>query len=186
MKKINYKILFWIFLIIAILEGLWIYYSSNLENTIDMGGYSFNDSIDGLVTAEGSWLSTTQLAFPLSTAHIECWRDFGHCWIADATIMNFEKNSLTSKLFKDNFLSVGLNLKEIAVWNDDYIETKPSSPLLGCVEETYRLDRRNKVVTYTRKTIKTTDMCEGVLKEPMVSKLGDGFDRLNLYKQLNK
>lgn len=189
MKPVNYKLLFWLVLVIALFEGLWIFYSGNLENKISMGTYSFSDSVDGLVTAEGSWISTTQLAFPLSTAYIECWKEFGHCWIADATIMDFEENSLPSpfsKLFKDNFLSVGLNLKEIAVWNDDFIETKPSVPLMGCVEESYRLDRRNKVVTYTRKTIKTTDTCEGVLKEPIVSKLGDGLERLRIYKRLNK
>lgn len=172
MKFLNYKFLFWIVLIIAILEGGWIYLSNDLTKRINMAPYSFNDSVDGLVTASGSWISTTDLAFPLSTVNIECWREFGHCWFADATIMD------------NSYLSVGLNLEEISRWDNDYIETKPSKPLMGCVEESYRLDRRSKVVTYTRRTVdNTTGMCEGVSEEPIVSKLGDGLERLGIIKK---
>ncbi len=172
MKFFNYKILFWIVLVIAILEGGWIYLSNDLTKQINMASYSFNDSIDGLVTASGSWISTTDLAFPLSTVKLECWKDFGHCWIADATIMD------------NDYLSVGLGLEEIARWDKDYIETKPSKPLMGCVEESYRLDRRSKVVTYTRSTVNnTTGACVGVSKEPNVSKLGDGLERLGVIKK---
>lgn len=166
-KKLNYKFLFWIVLIVAILEGGWIYLSNDLKKRINMSPYSFYDSRDGLITASGSWISTTNLAFPLSTVKIECWKQFGHCWIADATIMD------------DNHLSVGLDLKEIARWEDDYIETKPSKPLMGCVEESYRLDRRSQFVTYMRTTVNNpTELCKGVSKDPIVSKLGDGLERL--------
>jgi len=189
MKNLNYKLFFWIILTVAFLEGLWVFNTVNFENKISMGAFSFNDSDDRLITAQGSWISTTQLAYPLSTAKIECWKEFGHCWIADATIMDFEEYTLPSplsKIFKHSNLYVGLNLKEIAVWNDDFIETKPYVPLSGCVEEIYRLDRRSKVVTYTGNTIKTTDTCDSVSKESIVSKLGDGFERLRIYKQLSK
>lgn len=148
MKFISYKFLFWIILIIAILEGVWIYFSNNLANRIGMSPYSFNDSVDGLVTAEGSWISSIQLAFPLSSVKIECWKDFGYCWIADGTIMD------------NDYLSVGLDLKEISEWTNDYVQTKPSKPLMGCVEESYRLDRRSKVVTYA-----TTEYLRGLLFE---------------------
>jgi hypothetical protein len=177
----KYRLLFWIVFTVAIIEGVWIYFSNNLVNRIDMAPYQFidlknsNPSDDSLVTAQGSWISTTNLAFPLSTVKIECWKDFGHCWIADGTIMT-----------ESNYLSVGLNLEEIAEWNGDYITTKPSKPFFGCVEETYRLDRRSKVVTYTRRTVdNTSESCKGVLKEPIVSKLGDGLERIKTYKKNN-
>lgn len=176
----KYKLLFWIALIITIIEGVWIYFSGNLINSVGMSPYQFidlkdsNPPDDSLVTAQGSWISTTNLAFPLSSVKIECWKDFGHCWIADGTIMD------------NNFLSVGLDLKEISIWNEDFIETKPSKPLLGCVEETYRLDRRSKVVTFTRRTIdNTSESCKGISDEPIVSKLGDGLERIETYKKNN-
>lgn len=172
--KFNFKFLFWVMLIIAVLEGVWIYFSSNLANRMLMAPYSFNDSVEGLVTADGSWISSTQLAFPLSSVKIECWKEFGYCWIADGTIMD------------NDYLSVGLELKQISEWTNDYIQTKPTSPLAGCVEESYRLDRRSKVVTYTRNTLKTTGTCEGISKEPIISKLGDGLERIRMYKQLGK
>ena len=160
------------------MEGAWIYKSGNLIDKLNLSTYIFYDSGDGLVTAEGSWVSTTRFAFPLSTAVIECWKDFGHCWVADATVFDFGDST--------PILAAGLNLKEIAEWTDDYILTKPYVPLTGCVEETYRLDRKSEVVTYTRKTIKTIDTCEGTSTEPIVSKLGDGYERLRIYKQLAK
>ena len=179
----KYKLLFWIVLIIAILEGVWIYFSHNLTNRINMAPYSFTDlkdsnpPDDSLVTAEGSWISSnTDLAFPLDSVYIECWKDFGHCWIAHATLMDEKKF--------DPFLSVGLDLKEIAYWNDDFIETKPAKPALGCVEETYRMDRRSKTVTYTRRTIdNTSKTCEGILKDPITATLGNGWDRIDKYKK---
>lgn len=171
MKFFNYKRLFWIILVVAILEGAWIYFSSDLTRRINMAEYTFTDSGGDLVTATGSWISTSDIAFPLSTAEIDCWKDFGHCWMADATIMDNE------------FLSVGMKLHEIAEWNDDYITTKPSQPLLGCVEETYRFDRKRKVVTYTRSTVDTSGLCEGMSKEPIVARLGDGLERLGVIKK---
>ena len=113
MKNLNYKLFFWIILTVAFLEGLWVFNTVNFENKISMGAFSFNDSDDRLITAQGSWISTTQLAYPLSTAKIECWKEFGHCWIADATIMDFEEYTLPSplsKIFKHSNLYVGLNL----------------------------------------------------------------------------
>lgn len=173
MKLLGKKTLFWIVLLVAIIEGIWIYFSHNLIKRISMSPYSFNDSVDGLVTAEGSWISPIKLAFPLSSVKIECWRDFGYCWFADGTIMD------------NNYLSVGLDLKEIEEWTDEYIQTKPSKPLMGCVEESYRLDRRSQVVTYTRRTVDTADICEGVSEEPIVAKLGDGYERIKLYKDIS-
>jgi hypothetical protein len=173
MKKFfSFKIFFWILLIIAIMEGFWIYLSTNLSNRINLPLHSFYDSGEGLVTAEGAWVTPIKVAFPLSTVIIECWKEFGHCWIADATISD------------NTFLTAGLGLKEISEWNKDYIQTKPSEPLMGCVEESYRLDRKSKIVTYTRRTVKTSDACEGISEEPIVAKLGDGYERLKLYKEI--
>lgn len=171
MKFLNYKVLFYIVLVVAILEGIQIKYSSDSANIVNMPSYSFSDSVGGLVTARGSWVSTTSLAMPLQSVQIDCWKDFNYCWISDGTLY-------------DNFLSTGLNLHEIAYWNDDFIETAPSQSMAGCVEETYRLDRRSKTVTYTRKTVNNkTGLCQGVQDEPIISKLGSGMERIDMYKK---
>lgn len=173
-----YKRLLVVFFVIAVLEGVYIYMVSDLSNTVSLPMYSFYDSMDNgkdvLVTAEGSWISSqTDLAFPLSTLNIECWREYGYCWVADATVMKFGSDILSS----------GLELYEIQYWNDDFIETKPSIPLMGCVEEFYRLDRRSKTVSYVRRTINnTTSMCEGIQDEPVTATLGDGYKRLRHYR----
>ncbi|MDO9027971.1 MAG: hypothetical protein Q7U68_03825 [Candidatus Roizmanbacteria bacterium] len=176
MKLFNNKSL--IIILILLILGLvyYIYKISNLTKIITLPPYTFYDSAkegsDGLVTAEGSWISTnSDLAFPLSTMNIECWKKYGNCWIADATI------------FKYNYLSSGLNLKEIKYWNNDFIETKPSIPLLKCVEETYRIDRRSETVTYIRKTINQEGLCEGYSKEPITAILDDGLKRIELYEK---
>lgn len=176
MKLLNFKILFWIFFFVACVEAFYIYRSSSPSNTFLLPPYHFydskDDSSDGLVTASGSWISSqTDLAFPVSTLNIECWKEFGHCWVADATIMD------------NNYLSSGLTLKEIQYWNDDFIETKPSDPGAGCVEETYRLDRRSKTASYTRRTVDNkTGFCEGIQNEPITATLGDGLKRIEIYR----
>lgn len=174
-KLLSYKVFFWVILVIAILEGFLIYSSSKLENIIELPMYSFYDSKKDLVTAQGAWVSTTDLAFPLSTSNIQCWKDFGYCWISTSTIFDFGTGG--------PMLSGDLDLKEIAYWNDDFIETKPSKPLAGCVEETYRLDRRSQTVTYTRKTVdNTSEICKDIQKDPIISTLEDGFKRLEINK----
>ena len=177
-KVLNFKLLFGIVLIVAILEGIIIYYASNPINTFLLPSYYFSDlresGLDGLVTAEGSFLSTTDLAFPVQTSHIECWQEFNHCWFADAT------------LSENNFLSTGINLQEIKYWTDDFIETKPTSSAAGCVEDSYRLDRRSKTVTYTRRTLNNkTGICEGIQEEPITASMGDGLERLEIYKKIH-
>lgn len=174
-KVFSLKLLFGIVLILAILEGIIIYYIINPVNTYLLPSYYFGDSrengSDGLVTAKGSLISTSDLAFPVQTTYIQCWKEFNHCWIADATLND------------NNFLSTGLDLKEIQYWTDDFIETKPASPLADCVEEVWRLDRRSKTVNYTRRTLNNKDeICEGIQEEPITASLGDGLKRLELYK----
>lgn len=169
-RLLNNKTLFLVVFLVALVEGAFIYFSQDLSDRISLPMYSFYDSENGLITAEGAWVSTEDLAFPLSTVTIECWKQFGHCWIADATIMDFDSGS--------QHLSSGLELEEIAMWSEDYIETKPSKPLSGCVEEVYRLDRRSQVVTYTRRTVLSKGVCEGVSEKPIVAKLGNGYERL--------
>lgn len=181
MRVLRNPVIFFIVFVVALLEGFYIYRTKDLSNSVGLSPYSFYDSKsetgDSLVTASGSWISSTDLANPLSTVSIECWKEFEHCWIADATIFDFGSPILSS----------GLNLHEIKYWNDDFIETKPSSPLAGCVEETYRIDRRSKTATYTRTTIKNTGtLCEGIQKEPISSTLGDGLRRIEVYKNNQK
>lgn len=177
-KLVSLRLLFFVVLIVAIFEGVVIYYMSNPVNTFLLPSYYFGDlkdnGIDSLVTAKGSFLSTTDLAFPIQTMEIQCWKEFNHCWFSDATV-------------NDNFLSTGLDLQEIQYWTDDFIETKPTSSAAGCVEESYRFDRRSKTVTYTRRTLDNkTGLCEGVQGEPITATLGDGLKRLEMYKKNNR
>src|SRR3989339_682147 len=161
------KTLFWIVLIIAILEGHWIYKTSKPENTTLMPTYSFVDlgKDRGLVSAQGSWVSTTKLAIPLSTINIDCWESLGYCWFSTAQLV-------------DNYLSSDTDMKEIAYWGDDLIETKPTKSAAGCIEETYRLDRRARVVIFSRRTVdNTTGLCRGIGDEPITANLGEGFKR---------
>lgn len=174
-KSIGFRLLFCIVLVTAILEGFIIYRMSNPVNTFLLPPYYFGDlGKDGLVTAKGSFLSTTDLAFPIQTTSIECWKEFGHCWFSDAT------------LSEQNFLSTDMSLHEIEFWTDDFIQTKPTSSAAGCVEESYRLDRRSKTVTYTRKTLDNkTGLCEGIQEEPITATLGDGLKRLEIYRKMH-
>ena len=100
-KILSLKLLFGVVLIVAILEGVIIYHMSNPVNNFLLPPYYFGDlresGSDGLVTAKGSFLSTTDLAFPIQTTNIECWKEFNHCWIADASLSDH------------NFLSSGLS-----------------------------------------------------------------------------
>lgn len=180
-KFLNTKTVLAIIFLIACLEAIYIWrYSSPAKNII-LPSYSYYDSrenkddgSDSLVSAEGSWISETEFAYPIFTTSIDCWKDFDHCWVASAYLDD-----------KYNVLSSDLDLHQINYWNDDFIETKPSDPGLGCVEEFYRVDRRSKTVSYTRKTINNTGSCEGIQKEPITSHLGDGQARLDTFNKLH-
>lgn len=172
-SRSRYSLGFYLFLFVAIIEFIYIYLTHDLTRVVSMSPYYFGDSGNRLVTAHGSWISSqTDLAFPLSTVNIECWKDFGYCWVVDATLMDIN----------GYYLSSGSNLHEIQYWTDDFIQTKPDSPAAGCVEEFYRLDRRSKTATYTRRTINTSgSMCEGISEEPITATLSDGYKRLDTY-----
>lgn len=166
--KNKFKKAFFVILIIALLEAGWIYLSSDLTKSILMPNFMLSDSVGGLVTASGSWISTTELAYPMQTIEIECWKDFGHCWIMDASLSD------------DKYLSLNSDIEEIAKWTDDAIETVPSVTAGGCVEYFYRIDRRSGTVTATRRTVNNkSGLCEGIQDEPIIMHLGDGLDRLN-------
>lgn len=170
-RLLNIKLFFLIILVVAIFEGVIIKSMSNPVNNFLLPPYSFYDSGD-LVTAQGSFLSTTYLANPVQTSYIRCWKDFNTCWIAESTVSD------------NNFLSTNLDVQDIRYWNDDFIETEPYTPLAGCVEESYRIDRRSKTVNYTRRTlVSKEELCKGVQKEPITATLGDGLKRLEIYKK---
>lgn len=178
MKSVNYKVICFVLLAFVVLEALWIFFLKDLTNSIKMLPYSFSDSVDGLVTAEGSWISPIRFANPLSTTTIKCYRDSKICLIADATILDAG--------FKDKYLSSGLKLVIILEWTDGYIQTEPSIPITKCIEESYRLDRKNKVVTYTSTKIDNSERCSDYQDTPKVSRLGDGEERLKIYKKISK
>lgn len=137
-----------------------------------MSNYGFSE-VDGLVTAHGSWVSpTSDLANPLQTVEIECFRQLGHCF------------SYTAELSEGNYLSVSSELYEIETWGDDAVITKPNE--FKCVEYQLTLNRRSKTVTNIRHTIDNkSEFCVGTQDEPITLTLGDGDQRVQKYKTKN-
>lgn len=158
------KIIIGILLVIVVGEGYFLFSDKVFTNSILLRPYSFTD-IGTFVKAEGSWTSNTQLAYPIQTSIIECYKEFGHCWFTDAAVGD------------DRFLSLHTQIEKISRWDDDVVETVPSNTGFGCAEYTYRLDRRSKTATSTRRTIDTTGRCKGMQLEPIVLLLSNGSER---------
>lgn len=173
-KRLICKIFCGLLLVVAVFEAATIYYL-NIDY-VKLPTYSFVDlgELGGLVTAEGSWVSSEKPESPFQTVDIQCWQNWGNCIIAVATYNH-----------DNNFLSNYVDIGEIAEWTDEYIQTKPAKPMEGsCVEEYYRLDRRSELVTYTRNIISQDDICKG--KEPIVYTLKEGYERFRVYQSSNK
>lgn len=165
----RHKVIIAILLFVIIIQASWIYFSGNWAKLALLPNYSFTDlGEDGLIIAKGSWISTIDLAFPIQTIYLECWKQFNHCWIIDAT---FDEET--------KYLSLGSEVKEINRWDRNAIETVPSKTPAECVEYLYRIDRRSQTVTSVRNTIdNTSELCQGIQKEPIISHLADGNKKL--------
>jgi phosphoribosyl-dephospho-CoA transferase len=134
---------------------------SKIEKSISLGTFSFSDYGYDMVTADGTWISDTELAYPVQASHIICMKDFMLCTEAFGQIS------------EDGYLFVSNELYDIQTWNDREIVTKPSD--FGCTRYIMRFDRMQKQVTQTRTTISTEGICQGMQKEPIHLYLGDGF-----------
>ena len=171
-KKI--KILIGFLIVLALAEGWFIYMTYNVEKRIiPLHSFIFHNSLteqgfaDTYVSAEGTWISDTGLANPIQSSSISCLRDSMVCVEARGEVSN------------DGYLIVDTNLFDIGTWNEREIVTKPDDSAVGCTRYIMRFDRIQKQVTATRTTIKNTDECSGIDKNPIHLYLGDGLDAWN-------
>lgn len=154
----------------------WIRQTSDLKNNVIMGPYLFTE-VEGLVRAQGAWLSSdTELANPLQAVEINCWEQFGHCFVNYGEITEQDTSST-------GFLSTFSEVFEISRWTPDVIETAPTESAAGCVETQLRLDKRSETVTFTRRTIDNkTGLCDGIDSRSFTLTLGDGLERIRQAK----
>lgn len=164
--------------VIALLEGWYIYSTYDLKNRILLPSYSYTDSLypqsssssqpeDISVGVKGSWLSDTELADPIQTVDIFCFKPSMQCTMTDAAIQ--ESNSF--------FFSTNTTTLEIARWDEREIVTVPNR--FSCVEYVYKIDRKSETTSSIRRTINNSSgLCNGVQGEPIVMTLGDGYKRI--------
>ncbi len=132
------------------------------KQPVSLGSFNFYDDGNGYVTTEGTWSSDTKLADPLQVTKIDCWRNWNYCIESNARVSN-------------GYLNVNTDYWEIADWGQDAITIKDRGTAL-CVNESLRLDRKNKVVTFARATKNPKpDSCAGIQDEPIVMHLADGI-----------
>lgn len=163
-----------ILLIIAIVEGLYIYRTHDLKKRILLPNYFYYDSLytakeqpnDYYVSVKGSWISDTELADPIQTINLFCYKPTMECTLTDATVQ--ESNSF--------FLSTNTDTLEISQWKENVISTKPK--IFACVDYIYQIDRKKEMVTSIRRTTSTSGACNGVKSEPIIMTLGDGYKRI--------
>lgn len=165
----NTKLIILFLLLIIIIESAALYFGSKPENNFLLPPFDFGDSAweDGYFSANGSWISDTKLANPIQTINIECFKDWGYC------------NESMSQLSDGNFLYLTNTLYTIKEWGSQKIITESEPSLLNCVTNDLVIDRARKQVISTRITIENTEsLCEGIEDKPIISKLGDGMDRI--------
>ncbi len=144
---------------IGLAEAWIINYSQ--KQPVTLGTFSFFDN-GNYVTAEGTWTSDTNLGEPLQVSKLDCWENWGHCIESNARVSN-------------GYLRVYTDYWELAEWSPTAITSKDRSSAL-CVNESLRIDRKNKVVTFTRATKDPKpDSCAGIQDEPIVMHLADGI-----------
>jgi len=166
-----------ILFIIAFLEGGYIYLTHDLTKRIFLPSYSYTDSLyphsssssqpeDISVGVKGSWLSDTELADPIQTVDIFCFKPSMQCTMTDAAIQ--ESNSF--------FFSTNTSILEIDRWTEREIVTVPNR--FACVEYVYKIDRKSETTSSIRRTTNNTSgLCNGIQKDPIVMTLGDGYKR---------
>ena len=168
------KFLIGLLVMIVFAEGWIIYKTYNLENrVIPLNSFIFNNGLkgyaDNYVSSEGTWVSDTELAYPINSSIITCVKSAGFCIEA------------LGQLSSSGNLIVDSTIFDIQTWNEREIVTSPNLGL--CTRYIMRLDRIQKQVTSTRTTIKNVDECVAVDKAPMHLYLEDG---LKAWQRLQK
>lgn len=124
------------------------------------------DNDVGLVSAQGTWMSDTELANKANTVVLECWKSFNHCFASQAEITEY------------GGLYLGTDLYEITSWGYDEIKAK-SGTTFGCFEYELTVDRINQKVFSIRKQTGTDGLCEGMSDKPLMIYLSDQFKNKN-------
>jgi len=156
-------------IVVFVISRLWsIRNNFSFDRQIMMPNYSYTD--DGnYIFAQGSWISTTDLAEPLQTINFECQKKTMTCISVDSTLSQ-----------NNTYLSGHVEYIDIDKWNDEEIVSFPS--IFGCVDYTYRIDRKAKTIVSQRTTINTEGTCKAFQKEPIILTLGDGEKRIMMNK----
>lgn len=121
----------------------------------------------GLVTADGTWMSDTEIANDFNTVHLECWKTFNHCFASQAEINDYSNSGLP-------LLYLGSDLYEITKWDLDEIKAT-SGTGMGCFEYELTMDRINQKVTSIRKKVGNEGLCEGTSDKPLMIYLGSNI-----------
>jgi hypothetical protein len=120
----------------------------------------------GFVSAKGTWIFTNdKIANPIQTTEIQCHKSRGICIEAVAYLDDGE------------FLRVGVEVYEIALWDSVEIITEPLKSSL-CTRYIKRFNRVQQSVTGTRSTVSTTGECQGVENKELHLELVDGIELL--------
>lgn len=155
---LKWKILLGALITVILIEGWVIGYHS--KHPVSLGTFLFYDA-GNYVTAEGTWTSDTKLD-PLQVSKLNCWQDRNQCIEATADVSG-------------GFLSVRMSYWDVENWGQDEITFREITSAM-CVNERYRIDRKNKIISYTRATKQPKpDSCAGIQDEPIVSYLTDGI-----------
>lgn len=132
------------------------------KQPVSLGTFSFYDDGKGYITTEGTWSSDTNLADPIQISKLDCWKNWNYCIESNARVSN-------------GVLQLYTDYWEIAEWGENALTIKDRSSAL-CVNESLRIDRKNKVVTFARATKQPKpDSCAGIQDEPIVMHLADGI-----------
>lgn len=156
---IRYKILVVGLVAVCLLEALIIRFQE--KQPVNLGTFQLTD-MGHYVTAEGTWTSDTNLADPLQVSKLDCSQNMGYCIEANARVSN-------------GHLRVYTDYWQISDWGQDVLTVKDRDSAL-CVNESLRVDRKNKVVTFIRATKQPKpDSCGMIQDEPIVMHLTDGI-----------
>ncbi len=166
--KNNYSIL--VLFVLIFIAGFFIgksfstEWNKNTVNNLSLPLYSFTD-MKTSVSAKGSFISKTEPDFLPTVTDITCFHQDNFC-ILNGVTTNFSSLNTSSYLIP------------ITTWTDNFVIADTGK--IGCIEETYTLDRKMNTVTYNRKTLKTDEYCKDIIREPMTATLEGGAKRLEL------
>lgn len=158
------KIIIFTLLGLCAIEGFLVYKLWSPEkNIMPLHFFSFHDSLQSYVAAEGTWLSDVAVYNPVQTSKIECWKDRMICVEALAYI-------------SERYLAVDTYYYDIDTWNDKEIKTKIDESA-ECTAYIMRLDRIQKQVTKTRTKMETNNSaCNTIDDKPIHQYLADGIE----------